>query len=82
MWEVERSEVVKKLGSGKYRVYLRKTNVKAGKLQNLGTFETRDAAEHQERAVQILRTQRMMAREGIFSSVLRVLHCTDLTDRC
>ena len=43
--------MIRKLRSGKYRLYSRKINPKTGKRRNLGTFPTRAAAEH-ERAVQ------------------------------
>ena len=48
----EDSTVIRKLKSGKYRLYSRKKNPKTGKCRNLGTFETRAAAEKHERAVQ------------------------------
>jgi len=44
--------MIRKLPSGKYRLYSRKKNPKTGKRRNLGTFETRAAAERHERAVQ------------------------------
>jgi len=44
--------VIRKLKSGKYRLYSRKKDPKTGKRRNLGTFETRAAAEKHERAVQ------------------------------
>jgi hypothetical protein len=44
--------VIRKLKSGKYRLYSRKKDLKTGKRKNLGTFETREAAESHERAVQ------------------------------
>jgi hypothetical protein len=46
------SAVIRKLKSGKYRLYSRKKDQKTGKRRNLGTFETRAAAERHERAVQ------------------------------
>jgi hypothetical protein len=49
--DTERS-MIRKLPSGKYRLYSRKTNPKTGKRRNLGTFDTRAAAERHERAVQ------------------------------
>ena len=50
----EREEVsmIRKLATGKYRLYSRKKSVKTGKRQNLGTFNSRRAAEAHERAVQ------------------------------
>jgi hypothetical protein len=44
--------MIRKLPSGKYRLYSRKVNPKIGKRRNLGTFDTRAAAEKHERAVQ------------------------------
>jgi len=44
--------MIRKLPSGKYRLYSRKKNAKSGKRRNLGTFPTRAAAEKHERAVQ------------------------------
>ena len=47
--------MIRKLASGEYRLYSRKTNPKTGKRRNLGTFKTRAAAEKHERAVQFLK---------------------------
>jgi hypothetical protein len=44
--------VIRKLPSGEYRLYSRKTDPKTRKRRNLGTFSTRAAAEKHERAVQ------------------------------
>jgi hypothetical protein len=44
--------MIRKLPSGKYRLYSRKTDPKTGHRRNLGTFETREEAEKHERAVQ------------------------------
>jgi hypothetical protein len=44
--------MIKKLGSGGYRLYSRKKNPKTGKRRNLGTFTTLAAARKHERAVQ------------------------------
>jgi len=44
--------MIRKLKSGQYRLYSRKRNPKTGKRRNLGTFQTRAAAEKHERAVQ------------------------------
>jgi len=49
--------VIRKLKSGKYRLYSRKKDPKTGKRKNLGTFETRAAAEKHERAVQYFKRQ-------------------------
>ncbi len=47
--------MIRKLPSGKYRLYSRKKNAKTGKRRNLGTFNTREAAEKHERAVQFFK---------------------------
>jgi hypothetical protein len=44
--------MIRKLPSGKYRLYSRKTDPKTGKRRKLGTFSSRAAAEKHERAVQ------------------------------
>jgi hypothetical protein len=44
--------VIRKLKSGKYRLYSRKKNPKTGKHRNLGTFDSLEAAKKHERAVQ------------------------------
>ena len=44
--------MIRKLKSGEYRLYSRKTNPKTGKRRNLGTFKSRAAAQRHERAVQ------------------------------
>jgi hypothetical protein len=44
--------MIRRLGSGLYRLYSRKKNPKTGKRRNLGTFRSRAAAERHERAVQ------------------------------
>jgi len=47
--------MIRKLASGKYRLYSRKEHPKTGKRRNLGTFLTRAAAEKHERAVQFFK---------------------------
>jgi hypothetical protein len=49
------SAVIRKLKSGKYRLYSRKKNPKTGKRRNLGTFDTLAAAKQHERAVQFFK---------------------------
>ena len=44
--------MIRKLASGKYRLYSRKKDPRTGKRRNLGTFATRAAAERHEKAVQ------------------------------
>ena len=47
--------MIRKLASGKYRLYSQKKDPKTGKRRNLGTFTTRAAAERHERAVQFFK---------------------------
>ena len=47
--------MIRKLPSGKYRLYSRKKNAKTGRRRNLGTVATRAAAERHERAVQFFK---------------------------
>jgi hypothetical protein len=47
--------VIRKLPSGKYRLYSRKKDAKTGKRKNLGTFDSKGAAEKHERAVQFFK---------------------------
>ena len=47
--------MIRKLKTGGYRLYSRKTDKKTGKRKNLGTFKTRAAAEKQERLVGVNR---------------------------
>lgn len=47
--------MIRKLRSGQYRLYSRKKNPKTGKRRNLGTFESRAAAEKHEKAVQFFK---------------------------
>jgi len=49
---MEAGVMIRKLKSGKYRLYSRKADAKTGKRKNLGTFDSREAAEKHERAVQ------------------------------
>lgn len=47
--------MIRKLKSGKYRLYSRKINLKTGKRRNLGTFDSREQAEKHERQVQFFK---------------------------
>ncbi|HEX3184284.1 MAG TPA: hypothetical protein VHQ94_05790 [Pyrinomonadaceae bacterium] len=49
--------MIRKLKSGKYRLYSRKIDPKTGKRKNLGTFDTREQAEKHERQVQFFKRQ-------------------------
>jgi hypothetical protein len=44
--------MIRKLPSGQYRLYSRKVDPRTGRRRNLGTFNSRQAAEKHERAVQ------------------------------
>lgn len=47
--------MIRKLKSGRYRLYSRKVDPKTGKRRNLGTFATRQEAEQHECAVQFFK---------------------------
>ena len=47
--------MIRKLASGKFRLYSRKRNPKTGKRRNLGTFGSRASAEKHERAIQFFK---------------------------
>ena len=47
--------MIRKLKSGKYRLYSRKLDPKTGKRRNLGTFGSLAAARKHERAVQFFK---------------------------
>jgi hypothetical protein len=49
--------MIRKLRSGEYRLYSRKTDPRTHKRRNLGTFPTRAKAEAHERAVQFFKRQ-------------------------
>jgi len=49
--------MIRKLKSGRFRLYSRKRDPKTGKVRNLGTFATREEAEKHERAVQFFKRQ-------------------------
>ena len=48
--------MIRKIKSGKYRLYSRKKDAKTGKRRNLGTFSSLAAKKH-ERAVQFFKKQ-------------------------
>jgi hypothetical protein len=47
--------MIRKLKSGKYRLYSRKKNPRTGRRRNLGTFNSLAAARKHERAVQFFK---------------------------
>jgi len=46
------NNMIRKLKSGKYRLYSKKKNPKTNKRRNLGTFDSLQAAQKHERDVQ------------------------------
>jgi hypothetical protein len=54
----EEQSMIRRLKSGEYRLFSRKKNAKTGKLRNLGTFASREAAAAHEKAVQYFKRQR------------------------
>ena len=44
--------MIRKLATGKYRLYSRKKSPRTGKRRNLGTFATKRAAQRHEREIQ------------------------------
>ena len=44
--------MIRRLNSGRDRLYSRRKNPKTGRRRNLGTFRTRKEAEKHERAIQ------------------------------
>ena len=51
-WCGKERTMIRKLKSGEYRLYSRKVNPKTGRRRNLGTFNSRKAAEQHERDIQ------------------------------
>jgi hypothetical protein len=49
--------MIRKLKSGKYRLYSKKKDPRTGKRRNLGTFATREQAQQHEKAVQFFKRQ-------------------------
>jgi hypothetical protein len=47
--------MIRRLSTGKYRLYSKKRDSRTGKRKNLGTFSSRAAAEKHERAVQFFK---------------------------
>lgn len=50
--------MIRKLKSGKYRIYSRSKDPKTGKRRNLGTFETKEEAQKHEREIQYFKTHK------------------------
>jgi hypothetical protein len=51
----EESSMIRKLPSGRYRLYSRRKDPRTGRRRNLGTFPTRAAALRHERAIQFFK---------------------------
>lgn len=49
--------MIRKLKSGKYRIYSRSINPKTGKRRNLGTFDSKESALKHEREIQYFKRQ-------------------------
>lgn len=49
--------MIRKMKTGRYRLYSRKKDPKTGHRRNLGTFGSRQSAEAHERAVQFYKHQ-------------------------
>jgi hypothetical protein len=47
--------MIRKLASGRYRLYSRKVDANTGKRRNLGTFDSLQAAQKHEREVQFFK---------------------------
>ncbi|HZP71068.1 MAG TPA: hypothetical protein VFB29_14090 [Pseudolabrys sp.] len=47
--------MIRKLASGKYRLYSRKKDPRTGKRRNLGTFDSKKAALKHEREIQFFK---------------------------
>jgi hypothetical protein len=54
----EERDMIRKLKSGKYRLYSEKKDPKTGKRRNLGTFDTREAAKKHEKEVQFFKRKK------------------------
>jgi hypothetical protein len=54
-WSVD---MIRKLKSGRYRLYSEKKDPKTGKRKNLGTFNTREAAKKHEREVEFFKRKK------------------------
>jgi hypothetical protein len=50
--------MIRRLPSGKYRLYSRSIDPRTGRRRNLGTFETRAQAEQHEREIQFFKRRK------------------------
>jgi hypothetical protein len=53
--DAQHANMIRKLKSGEFRLYLRKKDPRTGKRKNLGTFKSLAAAKRHERAVQFFK---------------------------
>lgn len=54
--------MIRKLPSGEFRLYSRTLDPRTGKRRNLGTFQTREAAERHEREIQFFKRRAGVTR--------------------
>ena len=54
--------MIRRLKSGGYRLYSRKTDPTTGKRRNLGTFKTREDAAVHERAIQYFKHEAQLTK--------------------
>ena len=50
--------MIRKLKTGKYRLYSEKKDPKTGKRRNLGTFDTREQAKKHEKQVEFFKRKK------------------------
>ena len=62
--------MIRKLPSGKYRLYSRKKDPRTGKRRNLGTFGSKAAALRHEKAVQYFRARGVERRRWRRSKIV------------
>jgi hypothetical protein len=55
---LQEGRMIRKLKSGKYRLYSEKKDPKTGRRKNLGTFDTREAARKHEQEIQFFKRKR------------------------
>ncbi len=57
LFSIKYAAMIRKLKSGKYRIYSKKKDPKTNKRRNLGTFDSLDAAKQHEREIQYFKHQ-------------------------
>jgi hypothetical protein len=70
--------MIRKLKSGEYRLYSKKTDPQTGKRHNLGTFSSRAAAEKHGRTFSISSVvdRPQNSSPDVFPVILRILVCS------